>query len=116
VKTSLLNIKTVLVPIGVGAEAHTALTLAQSLAEEVVLVGIVPIGAGESISAGAQAARKVRKHLLSLSRPASVRFKSTVIVSETPWQDLQRVIINEKPELLLVEWQASQTFIGLSTT
>jgi glucosyl-3-phosphoglycerate synthase len=115
VKTPLPNIQTVLVPIGMDTEGQTALALAQSLAEEVILVGIVPIGAGESISAGAQTARKVRKRLLSLSSPASIRFKSAVIVSETPWQDLQRVIVDEKPDLLLVEWQAGQISFGLST-
>src|SRR5690349_9924868 len=101
-KTSLRNIRTVLVPIGAGVEGQTALDLAQAIAKEVILIGIVPIQAGESLSAGAQAARQIRKRLLSLSGPA-IRFKSAVIVSETPWKDLHNVIAQERPDLLMME-------------
>lgn len=104
----LRNIKTALVPIGTGTEGQTALTLAQTIADEVILVGVVLIPAGEHVSAGARAARQVRKRLLSLSDP-STRFKSTVIVSKTPWTDLQRVIVHENPDLLMVEWKDGQT-------
>ena len=109
----LRKIKTALVPIGTGNCGQTALTLAQAIAEEVILVGVVPIMAGESLSAGAQAARQVRKRLFSLSNPASIRFKSTVIVSETPWKDLQSVIANEKPDLLMVEWVDGHLSCGI---
>lgn len=103
-KTSLRNIRTVLVPIGTGTEGQTALDLAQVIAKEVILIGIVPIQSGESLSAGAQAARQIRKRLLSLSGPA-IRFKSAVIVSETPWKDLHNVIAQERPDLLMMEWR-----------
>ena len=109
----LRKIKTALVPIGMGDIGQTALTLAQAIAAEIILVGIVPIQAGESLSAGAQAAGQVRKRLLSLGSPASIRFKSTVIVSETPWKDLQSVIANEKPDLLIVEWMDGHTSCGI---
>lgn len=115
-RKTLSNIKTVLVPIGAGKEGQTALSLAQSIAEEVILVGVVPIAAGESVSAGAQAARQVRKRLLSLSGPNSVHYKSTVIVSETPWKDLQSVIAHENPDLFLTEWQDGQTSFGIPVT
>ena len=104
---SLRKIKTVLVPIGTGLAGQAAVAIAQAIAEEVVLVGIVPITIGESVSAGAQAARQVRKRLLSLSN-ATTRFKSSVIVSESPWKDLQGVISYEKPDLLIVEWKDGQ--------
>lgn len=115
-KKTLSNIKAVLVPIGAGKEGQTALSLAQSIAEEVILVGVVPIAAGESVSAGAQTARQVRKRLLSLSGPDSIRYKSSVIVSETPWKDLQSVIAHEKPDLFLTEWQDGQTSFGIPIT
>ncbi len=99
----LRKTKTVLVPIGMGTAGQSALAIAQAIAEEVILVGVVPIGAGESVSAGAQGARAVRKRLLKLSN-ATTRFKSTVIVSESPWKDIQNVISFEKPDLLIVEW------------
>jgi glycosyltransferase involved in cell wall biosynthesis len=113
--SSLRKIKTVLVPIGTGMTGQTALSLAQAIAEEVILVGIVPIISGESVSAGAQAARLVRKRLLTLSN-ASTRFKSTVIVSELPWKDLQSVISFEKPDLLIVEWKDGQLPCGVPVT
>lgn len=111
-KTPLRNIKTILVPLGAGTEGQNALDLAQAIAMEVILVGVVPILAGESLSAGAQAARQIRKRLLSLSGPA-IHFKSTVIVSETPWKDLQAVIAQEKPDLLMVEWKEGQAPCGV---
>jgi Mg/Co/Ni transporter MgtE len=113
--SSLRKIKTVLVPIGTGMTGQTALNLAQAIAEEVVLVGIVPITTGESVSAGAQTARLVRKRLLSLSN-ASTRFKSTVIVSESPWKDLLGVISFEKPDLFIVEWKDGQIPCGVPVT
>jgi len=111
--TRLRKIRTALVPIGIGDCGQTALTLAQAVAEEVILVGIVPIRTGESLSAGSRAARQVRKRLFSLSSPASIRFKSSVIVSETPWIDLQSVIANEKPGLLIVEWIDEKLSCGI---
>ena len=112
-KASLRNIKTVLVPIGAGTDGQTALAIAQTIAREVILVGVVPIREHESISAGAQTARQVRKRLLSLSGP-SIRFKSTVIVSETPWKDLQSIISQEKPDLFMVEWENGQAACGIA--
>jgi glucosyl-3-phosphoglycerate synthase len=100
----LRKTKTVLVPIGTGMDGQSALNIAQAIAEEVVLVGVVPITSGGSVSAGAHAARLVRKRLLSLGNDTT-RFKSTVIVSESPWEDLQKVISFEKPDLFIVEWK-----------
>ena len=101
---TLRKIKSVLIPIGTSPAGQAALAIAQAIAEEVILVGIVPITTGESVSAGAQAARLVRKRLLSLSDDIT-RFKSTVIVSESPWKDLQNVITYEKTDLFIDEWK-----------
>jgi glycosyltransferase involved in cell wall biosynthesis len=114
-KTSKRSVKTALIPITAGTDGKTALIIAQSIAREVVLVGIVPIAKDASVSAGAQEARQVRKRLLSLSGP-SIRFKSTVIVSETPWNDLQGVINQEKPNLLIIEWKDGHASSGMSLT
>jgi glycosyltransferase involved in cell wall biosynthesis len=111
-KAALRNIKTALVPIGIGTDGQTALTLAKAVAEEVVLVGVVPIAAGEPVSAGAQIARLIRKQLLSMS-DSSTRFKSAVIVSETPWKDLQVVITSEKPDIFILEMKDGQLSCGI---
>ncbi len=107
------KIKTALVPIGTGIIGDAALGLAQTIADEVILVGVVPITGDKAISAGAQTARLVRKRLLSYSNP-STHYKSTVIVSETPWKDLVTVIAQENPELVIVEWQDDTLACGLS--
>jgi glycosyltransferase involved in cell wall biosynthesis len=108
-------IKSVLVPIGIDTEAQAILALAKAISEEVVLVGVVPIKQGEMISQGGRVARLLRKRLLSLSRP-NVRYKSTVIVSETPWDDLTSVISGEDPDLVMVEWKDGQVTCGLPVT
>jgi len=112
-KAPFRKIKTAIVPIGSGKSGGTALAMAKVLAEEVVLVGVVAINKGESVSAGAQAARQVRKRLLELREGPTVRFKSTVIVSETPWRDLQEIIVHEKPDLLVVEWENGKLASGI---
>lgn len=106
----LKPIETALVPIGLGSEGNRALALAKCVANEVILVGVVPIAHGESVSAGAQAARKIRKRLMELSEP-HVRFKSTVMVSAQPCGDLKNLIQNEKPGIFIVEWSGGS--IGL---
>jgi glucosyl-3-phosphoglycerate synthase len=108
----LRKFKAVLIPIGTGTAGQTALAIAQAIAEEVVLVGVVPIPEGESVSAGAQTARLVRKKGLSLSN-ANTRFKSAVIVSESPWKDLQGVISYEKADFFIVEWKDGQLTCGV---
>jgi len=106
------RIKTAMVPIGINTIGDTALAFAKIIADEVILIGIDPILPGESISAGAQIARQIRKRLLGMSN-SSTRHKSTVIVSETPWQDLQKVIAAEKPDLLITEWMDQQATCGI---
>jgi glycosyltransferase involved in cell wall biosynthesis len=112
--TTLHKIKTALVLIGAGDVGQTAYRIARTIAEQVIMVGVVSIEKDASISAGAQIARKVRKRLLSLGGP-SVRYKSTVIVSSRPWVDLQPVIARENPDLLIVEWYDNQLACGLSS-
>ena len=106
------KIKTVMIPIGTGDTGQTAISIARHFADEIILVGVVPIAMGESVSAGAQIARQVRKRLMSLGDDVT-RYKSTVIVSSSPWQDLQAVIDGEKPDLLILEWVEGQTSVGI---
>jgi len=107
----IVSIKSALVPIGLGTDGEQALALAHNIASEVILVGIVPIAEGQSISIGARTARKIRKRLLSLSN-TNIRFKSTVIVSTTPWDDIKNVIHDEDPDILVVEWKDGKTIWG----
>lgn len=108
------RVKTALVPIRTGTGDEAAIALAKSLAEQVVLVGIVPVVDEKSISGGAMAARAVRKRLLALSGGPQVRFKSNVIVSDKPIVELNHVILREKPELIIAEWRENLTANDLS--
>ncbi len=110
--THIRPFKTALVPIGLGTEGDQALAVARRVANEVIVVGVVSITDGESVSAGAQPARETRKKLRALS-DAQVRYKATVIVSETPWMDLQTVIAAEEPNLLVMEWKDGKTIGGI---
>jgi hypothetical protein len=71
-------------------------------------VGVVPIAKGQPVSAGAQMARKMRKRLHSLGNKHT-HFKARVIVSRTPWKDMQGVIHDEEPDLLVMEWKDGKT-------
>jgi glycosyltransferase involved in cell wall biosynthesis len=111
-KATSRMIKTVLIPIGTDSDEQTLLTLGQSVAEAVILVGVVAIAEGGAVSQGVQAARQIRERLLALSGP-SIRFKSTVIVSEAPWKDLQGVLSEEKPDLFMIEWKEGHLSFGI---
>jgi glycosyltransferase involved in cell wall biosynthesis len=108
-------IRSVLVPIGTGSDGSQALAIARAIASEVVLVGVVPIAGEQAVSAGVNTAREIRKRLLSLG-DENTRFKSTVIASSTPWKDLQSVIADEKPDMLVIEWNDGQTKWGVSVS
>jgi glycosyltransferase involved in cell wall biosynthesis len=98
---------------GLGSDGLQALALARIIAEEVLLVGIVPIAEGESISAGSKPVREMRQHLLSLGR-ANKRDKSKVFISTSPWEELKNVIHCEEPDILVVEWKGGKTTWGAS--
>ncbi len=111
----LNNIKTAMVLIETGNKGDVSLCLAQRIADEVIMLGLEPVESEEAISAGAKTARQIRKRLLSLSN-STTRYKSTVIVSAKPWQDVFHVISQEKPDLLLVEWQNGKYLSGIPIT
>lgn len=113
--SSFLKIKTAVVPIGPGSTGATALLIAKSIAEEIILIGYVPIAEGESVSAGAQIARQVRKRLLALGG-STIRFKSTVVVSENPWKDLSSIAHSEDPDIIMVECEFGKSSCGLPIT
>ena len=95
-----------LVPIVHGCDGDAALAAARLIAGErrVVLVGLVGVTDGESLSTGALPARHVRKRLRRLADGERARSKARVRVSHTPWAELADVIQEERPDLLLLEW------------
>lgn len=107
-------IQTALVPVVHGCPGEAALAAARALAMEVILIGVVRMPPGESLSAGATKARELRKILRELGRSEHIRSKVNVIVSHTPWAELMEVITAEQPDLLLIGWAEQWTALGLT--
>jgi len=111
-KTLFASLRKILVPVVYGRADESAIKLAELLAPEVVLVGVVCLPADGSLSAGASKAQELRRLLRKLGRGHQVRARSQVLVTTTPWQDLQPVIEAEAPDLLLLDSDGHLTSLG----
>lgn len=121
-KKRYLPFRKILVPIVYGCQFTSALAAARLIAAHanpvvsgrgtagsrtpgrIVLVGLVGVEADQSLSAGAQRARRVRQTLRQLAADDAVRTRIRIRVSHTPWAELQSVITEERPNLMLLEW------------
>jgi len=104
-----------LVPVAAGRDSPAAaLAAARAVADEVILVGIVTIPPGETLSAGAGGASALRKRLRELVRGEARYTKTRTVVSHQPWDELVRVIAAEKPDLLVLEWDQAWTDLGVA--
>lgn len=95
----------VLVPVLHGAVPGAALTVASMIAEgpQVMLVGIVGIPEGESLSGAALPAREVRQRLREYEQSRTVRSSGRIRASHNPWAELVQVVQEEAPDLLILE-------------
>ena len=103
-KTKLFN--RVLVPIVYGCEQTSALSAARAIAGEgdIVLIGLVYIPEGESLSSGATQVRELRQMLRSLaSTRHNVRW-AKVFATHRPWDEIIRATEHEAPDLLILEY------------
>ena len=113
-KNKVGYIRTALVPVVHGCDCHSALNAARRLAADVILIGVVYVPQHESLSTGAYQARQVRRLLRELSAGPQVRYKAEVQVSHKPWLDLVRVIAEDEPDLLLLEWKSQLDALHVS--
>ncbi len=110
----LASLRRVIVPWVHGGRSDEALQLAQQLsAGDVTLIGVVPLPANASLSMGAATAQELRRHLRQLSREASVRARSQVLVTTQPWADLRQVIEEEAPDLVVLDIQHHLPALGV---
>jgi len=93
-----------MVPVVYGCEARAILDVAMALGTEVTVVGVVALKKEQSLSAGAKQARELRKQIQRLTHNTHAHVRTPVLVSHAPWHDLQKVIKDESPDLLLLEW------------
>ena len=106
----------ILVPVIHDCPSESALAVARAISSDssIVVVGIVHIPEGDSLSAAALPARQVRKVLQGLKNEERVRVRAHVRVSHTPWSELVEAVEQEEPDLLLLEWPGQ--FNALQTT
>jgi nucleotide-binding universal stress UspA family protein len=107
-------INKVLIPLVYEGPGTQALELARCLDANIILVGVVVVPPEESLSVGATAARELRKQLRQYGKEPRITGKSQIIVSYQPWMELAKLVQNERPDLLCLEWDSH--FHALSVT
>ncbi|MGE5251947.1 MAG: glucosyl-3-phosphoglycerate synthase [Bacteroidota bacterium] len=95
----------VIVPLLEGCDSQASVRVARALArnKDVVLVGIIHVKEGESLSTGALPARALRKTLRDWRAIYGVRADDQIRVANYPWEELIAVVHEEDPELLILE-------------
>lgn len=96
----------VLVPVVYGSDCKSALAAASIIAGDgqVILMGLVKVPPGESLSAAAVSVREVRQHLKNFTTLENIRVEERVHASHNPWDELVKYIHDIEPDLLVLEW------------
>ena len=89
--------KKVLVPIVHGCTQISAINAARAIAGEdnILLVGLIYIPEGESLSSAALRAREVRKSLKMFSSVKNIHRSTEVYATHRPWKEMVKVIERE---------------------
>jgi nucleotide-binding universal stress UspA family protein len=108
--------KKILVPIFQDCDQTSALNAARAIAgeAEVMLVGLVSVPEGESLSSAAVHVQEVRQMLRELSDTHLTHRSTDVYATYEPWEELLQITEREKPDLLILEYPCH--FQGLRTT
>jgi nucleotide-binding universal stress UspA family protein len=104
----------VLVPVIYGSSGRATLAAARALDAQIILVGLVPVPPGESISQAASNARWLRQKLRTLTDGKRIRSRARVFVSHTPWNDLLTFIKKDEPDLLLLDFDWRFEALGIT--
>ncbi|MCJ7513606.1 MAG: hypothetical protein MUO23_11630, partial [Anaerolineales bacterium] len=107
------RLQRVLVPVVKGYMPVESIRLAQALAAETVLLGVVPVTGEEAVSRAAGDARRLRSEMRQLDLLPQTRMLPRVRVSPHPWEDLREVVETEEPDLTLLEWPQQVIALGL---
>ena len=99
-------IHTILVPIIHEGPGQHALEAARHFDAKIILVGVVIVPDDKSLSTGAAAARAVRRVLRTHGKDERISGKTQVIVAHQPWKDLSKLLQDEKPDLLFLEFES----------
>lgn len=110
--------KKVLVPIVHGCEQSSAINAARLIAGEndVLLVGLVYVREGESLSGAAVHVQEVRHTLRRLSSGKKIRGWTEVYATHRPWEEIIRVAEKEMCDLLVLEHLCQYEMLGTTAT
>jgi len=113
-KPKFTSFRSVLVPVFYGHQEHASLQFAQALDAQITIVGLVPVATGESLSLSAAVARQMRQYLRKISAEAPIRSRTRVVVSYQVWNDLIKIVQDEEPDLLLLDWNVDFDALGIT--
>jgi len=99
-------IRSILIPFVHEGPGLHALEAARLMDAEITLIGVVVVPPDQSLSVGAVGARAVRRLLRIYGRDKRTTSKSQIIVSYSPWDELSKLIQDEKPDLLCLEFES----------
>ena len=105
----------ILVPMLHGCSSQDALRVARGIAsrESIVLAGIVPVPEESTLSAGALPAQELRKEFREIKSRHEISSLELIRVTHNPWREVQKIVRDEKPDLIVLEAGHCQMF-GLS--
>jgi glycosyltransferase involved in cell wall biosynthesis len=105
-KYGLNLFRKILIPIIDGYPYLPAISAAMDIAGEatVLLAGIVMVPEKDTLTRATNRARRVRKKLQELKSLKGVKILNVVHVTHNPWQDLEKVVQEEEPDLMILEW------------
>ena len=109
-------IRTILIPMVHEGPGAQVLEIARCFDAQIILVGVVVVPHEESLSVGAVAARALRKQLRAYRKDEHITIKTHIIVSYEPWVDLAKLLQDEKPDLLCLEWDAHLQALGVTAS
>jgi nucleotide-binding universal stress UspA family protein len=97
--------KRILVPVAYGCEQRSAINAARAIAgnENVMLIGLVYIPPGSSLSSAAVPVQGVRQMLRRLSDVNPGHRWAEVYATHRPWDEIVRITERVKPDLLILE-------------
>jgi glycosyltransferase involved in cell wall biosynthesis/nucleotide-binding universal stress UspA family protein len=102
----------ILVPVIHGCEYSDALRVASSItsSESIVLAGIVAVTDESKLSAGALPAQELRKSFRQIKSRQKINSLELIRVTHNPWNELLKVVREQKPDLLVLEAGHCQWF------
>lgn len=107
---------TVVVPIFDNKQApwlvNTALAIAKSQNGRVILVGMVLVPEGESLTTGtskAQSSRAILDQLQDEFKGRPIYLKPRIRVVHEPWRALAKIVAKEKANLVVLPWRRGET-------